>query len=298
MSKQPNRRGPQKRRPQQRKGRTAMAAKGVKGKNRTTWIMVAVVLVIGGALLVAFASSSKKKNSAGDFIKGDQPAPASLVSKVTGVTDNVISDVGKGSVTSLPTKLPGPTLKTPDGKARIVYIGAEYCPYCATERWAMVNALSRFGTFENVKITSSAKTAANGAPEVFPGTGTFSFNGSTYNSKYIKFEPVEQYDNSYKALATATPDQQALEARFNKGGSIPFIDFANQYMISGASYDPTVLGGKSRVHQVTTRSISPTLTPPRPTHFSVAVHPVSMPSSTATCSMSAAGARSTINRAM
>jgi Domain of unknown function (DUF929) len=247
MSKQPNRRGPQKRRPQQRKGRTAMAAKGVKGKNRTTWIMVAVVLVIGGALLVAFASSSKKKNSAGDFIKGNQPAPASLVSKVTGVTDNVISDVGKGSVTSLPTKLPGPTLKTPDGKARIVYIGAEYCPYCATERWAMLNALSRFGTFDNLKITSSAKTAANGAPEVFPGTGTFSFNGSTYKSDYIKFEPVEQFDNSYKPLATATPDEQALDDRYNKAGSIPFIDFANDYMISGASYDPTVLEGKSRV---------------------------------------------------
>src|SRR6188508_2910870 len=44
MSKQPNR-GSQKRRPQQRKGRTAMAAKGGKS-NRTTWILVGGVLVV------------------------------------------------------------------------------------------------------------------------------------------------------------------------------------------------------------------------------------------------------------
>jgi len=246
MSKQATRRAPQKRRPQQRKGRTAMAAKGGRGTNRTTWIMVGIVVIVGVALLVAVSSSHKKKQ-AGDFLKGDKAAPASLVSKVTGVSDTVINDVGKGSTTSLPTALPaGPPLKTSDGKPRIVYVGAEYCPYCATERWAMVNALSRFGTFSNLKITSSAKTAANGAPEVFPGTGTFSFNGSTYTSDYIKFEPIEQFDNSYKPLETTPPDIQALEARYNKAGSIPFIDFANQYMISGASYDPKVLESKTR----------------------------------------------------
>jgi hypothetical protein len=246
MSKQATRRAPQKRRPQQRKGRTAMAAKGGRGTNRTTWIMVGIVVIVGVALLAAVASGHKKKQ-AGDFLKGDKPAPASLVSKVTGVSEKVINDVGKGSTQSLPTALPaGPPLKTSDGKPRIVYIGAEYCPYCATERWAMVNALSRFGTFSDLKITSSAKTAANGAPEVFPGTGTFSFNGSTYKSDYIQFQPVEQFDNSYKPLETTPPDLKALEDRYNKGGSIPFIDFANQYLISGASYDPRVLESKTR----------------------------------------------------
>jgi hypothetical protein len=245
MSKQTTRRAPQKRRPQQRKGRTAMAAKGGKANNRTTWIMVAVVLAVGIALVVAFASGSKKKQ-AGDFIKGEQPAPASLVSKVTGVSPKVITDVGAGSVTNPPTKISGARLVTSDGKPRIVYIGSEYCPYCATERWAMLNALSRFGTFENVKITSSAKNTANGAPEVFPGTSTFSFHGSTYKSDYITFEPVEQFDNSYKPLDTTSPEHQQLIDTYNKGGSIPFIDFANQYMISGASYKPDVLQGKTR----------------------------------------------------
>jgi hypothetical protein len=252
MSKQTTRRAPQKRRPQQRKGRTAIAAKGGKATNRTTWILVGVVLVVGIALLVAVASSTSKK-TAGDYVKGDQPAPASLVSKVTGVSDGVITSVGVGTVSNPPTKLPGPTLKSSDGKPRIVYIGSEYCPYCATERWAMLNALSRFGTFDNLKITSSAKATSQGSPEVYPGTGTFSFNGSTYKSDYIQFEPVEQYDNSYQPVGTPTQEQQQLMDTYDKPpytsgdpGAIPFIDFANQYLISGASYDPQVLQGKTR----------------------------------------------------
>jgi hypothetical protein len=64
MSKQPNRPGSQKRRPQQRKGRTAMAAKGGRA-NRTTWILVGGVLVVGIALIAAFASSDKEASSVG-----------------------------------------------------------------------------------------------------------------------------------------------------------------------------------------------------------------------------------------
>ena len=34
-----------------------------------------------------------------------------------------------------------------DGKREILYVGANYCPYWAAERWAMVMELSQFGTF-------------------------------------------------------------------------------------------------------------------------------------------------------
>jgi Domain of unknown function (DUF929) len=245
MSKQPNRRGAQKRRPQQRKGRTAMAAKGGRS-NRMTWILVGGVVVVGIALIAAFASSDKN-SGASDYVKGEEPAPTALVSKVTGVSDDVINEVGPGSITSVPKKLPGPTLETGDGKPRVIYIGSDFCPYCATERWAMVNALSRFGTFEGLKITNSAKNTREGSPEVYPGTGTFSFNGATYTSDYLAFEPTEQVSNTYETLGTPTAEQQALFERYNSdGGGIPFIDFANEYMISGASYKPEVLQGKTR----------------------------------------------------
>ncbi len=232
---------PQKRRPQARKGRTAAAAAAKSGRNRTSWIVAAVIVVVGVALVFAFASSASKKHNTA---QNDQPAPAALVDKVTGVPESTITAVGQGSAT-LPTKLPGPVLKK-DGKPRIVYEGAEYCPYCATERWAMLNAFSRFGKFTGLQTTTSA-----GSPEVFPNTSTFSFAKAKYSSPYIVFEPVETETRDKQPLETPTADQAALEAKWNVPpyasgtGSIPFIDIADSYLISGASYDAGVLADKS-----------------------------------------------------
>jgi hypothetical protein len=246
MSKQPGR-SSGKRRPQARKGRTAAAARSArKGTDYTAWMIAAAVIVVGGALVVVFASGSKHTNSAGS-IKGREKAKASLVSAVTGVKPDVLDKVGAGSVTGLPKKLPGPPLATADGKPRIVYLGAEYCPFCAAERWGMVNALSRFGTFTNLQITTS------GAPPETPADiPTWSFHGATYKSDYIQFEPVEQQDNERKPLEVPTSEQDQLLTKYDappyvsgSAGAIPFIDFANQYVISGASYDPTVLQGKT-----------------------------------------------------
>jgi hypothetical protein len=248
MSKQATRRPQPKRRPQQRKGRTAMAAKGAKGgNNRMLWITLTVVLVVGAGLIIAIASANKKKQAQG--IKDRQSAPAALVAKVTsGVSNDVINAVGAGTTVKnplTPVTPAVPVLKDGGGKPRVVYMGAEYCPYCATERWAMVNALSRFGKFKNLKITTSGA-----APEAFPNTATFSFYGSTYESPYIVFEPVEEQTNSDQPLETPTQEQSNLLAKYDvapkytdRTGAIPFMDFANQYIISGASYDAGKLSG-------------------------------------------------------
>jgi hypothetical protein len=59
----------------------------------------------------------------------------------------------------------------------VLYAGAEYCPFCAAERWALATALSRFGTFTNLGTTASA-----GGQEYAPNTATLSFHGATYTS--------------------------------------------------------------------------------------------------------------------
>ena len=75
MSKQP----PNKRRPQQRKGRTAAAAKTAKkGTDRTAWIIVAIVIVVGGALVFVFASGANK-TAADGHITGRQTASLRIV---------------------------------------------------------------------------------------------------------------------------------------------------------------------------------------------------------------------------
>jgi uncharacterized protein DUF929 len=247
MSKQRSRRVARKR-PQPRRGRTAAAARG--RSDRTAWIVAAIVIAIGGALVLVFASATHGKRSG--FFKGVEPAPAALVAQVTSVPKSTIDRVGEGKFLGrLPRKVSGPPLRTAAGLPRVVYLGAEYCPYCATERWAMVQALARFGTFEGLKITTSAVTTPNGSAEIDPATATFSFRGATYTSRYLRFEAVEQKDNSYKTLDTPTAEQAHLAATYDippyasVAGSIPFIDFANRYVITGATYDAGVLQGKT-----------------------------------------------------
>jgi hypothetical protein len=151
--------------------------------------------------------------------------------------------VGVGSVTALPSAIAGAPL-TANGKPRILYVGAEYCPYCATERWAVVVALSRFGTFADLSQTASSPS------DVYPSTATFTFHGASYTSSDLAFSAVETQSNqvvngSYATLDTLSAADQALVNQYDTGNGIPFIDIGGKYVISGASYSPAVLQGKS-----------------------------------------------------
>jgi hypothetical protein len=221
------------------------AARRTGRSNRTSWIVAALVVVIGVAAVVAVSSGSHEGAS-------EQPASAALVKEVTSIPANVYDTVGKGTAQPAPTPVDAAAL-TNDGKPEILYIGAEYCPYCATERWAMVAALSRFGTFTNLQSTHSSST------DVFPNTQTFSFHGATYTSRWIAFTGVETQTNQrvgdgYGTLETPTSAQQEILDTYDRApyvgtgsssGGIPFIDFGGKFLVSGATYDPSVLQGKS-----------------------------------------------------
>jgi len=138
------------------------------------------------------------------------------------------------------------------GKPELPYIGAEYCPYCAAERWSMIVTLSRFGTFRGLAVTRSAAKNGAGQAEPFPNTATWTFAHATYTSGYLTFTPVELYTNipdpatgGYTPLQTPTAEQQALISKYDAayGGAIPFPDFGNKYLSVGASYNAGVLSG-------------------------------------------------------
>jgi hypothetical protein len=209
------------------------------------WLILGVIVVVGAALLVATVANHDDHDDQG----GQRSlASASLVHRVTSVPDRVANQVGAGSA-SLPVALDGSSL-TNGGKPVVTYLGAEYCPYCAGERWAMVLALSRFGSFSHLGTTHSA------SEDVHPDTPTFTFHGSTFSSPYVDFQPVEMQSNqlsgsTYATLETPTPAQQKLMATYDvqpyfpSNGAIPFIDFGGRYGLSGASYDVSVLDGQS-----------------------------------------------------
>ena len=124
---------------------------------------------------------------------------------------------------------------TKAGKPEVLYMGAEYCPYCAAERWALTVALSKFGTFSGLKMMKSSESLVP----------TLSFLTAKYQSKYLAFSPIELQDQDRKPLEKATPAQMKLLTG-QGGGSYPYINFGGKFMQSGASVDTTVLLGKKQ----------------------------------------------------
>jgi thiol-disulfide isomerase/thioredoxin len=177
-------------------------------------------------------------------------ASASVVSELTSVPASTLKTVGQGSALTYNAKPVIPVTGSPltqNGKPEVLYMGAEYCPYCATERWAMAIALSRFGTFSGLKFIHSDPN------DVFPSTPTLTFYKSSYASKYVAFSTVEELTVSKQPLQTPTAAQQALLSKYDAvpyvpaadAGAIPFVDLGNKFMLSGAQYNPQLLQGKT-----------------------------------------------------
>jgi hypothetical protein len=213
-------------------------------------IAVVVAIVV---LFVVFQGnpSSPRKSAAPKAPSGS--ALTQLIMQTTTVPQSTLDRAGNGGgeVAAKPTSISGTPL-TSGGKPEMLYIGAEYCPYCAAERWAMVVALSRFGTFTGLATTHSAAKDGGGNAEPYPNTPTWTFAHATYTSKYLAFAPVEEYTNTpdpktggYTPLQTPTARQQALASKYDAAysGAIPFIDYGNKYLTVGASYNPSLLQG-------------------------------------------------------
>lgn len=218
------------------------------------FVWVGVTLLVIAAVVALFFYISHNQSSGGSSssiaINGRKPAPQQVVSQVTNVSPSTLQTVDVGNVSAPPVHVPSqPPLNGPSGKPEYFYFGAEYCPYCAAQRWSMVVALSRFGTFKNLSITTSS------ASDVYASTPTFSFYGSSYSSSYIDFVSVETTTNQpngngYVTLETPTAEEQQIVSKYdappytNQAGSIPFTDIGNQYLMIGPGFSPQVLQGK------------------------------------------------------
>ena len=215
--------------------------------------IVAVVAVVLALVLLQGGNSGSSGTAAGGPSGPTGASLTALTDKVPSVPAATLDQVGGGTVTAPPTTISGAAL-TSGGKPEMLYIGAEYCPYCAAERWGMIVALSRFGTFKGLATIRSAERNGAGTAEPFPLTATFTFLNATYTSKYLTFTSVEELTNipdkatgGYTPLQTPTAAQQALIQKYDaaNNGAIPFIDYGNKFMSVGASYNPGVLSGLS-----------------------------------------------------
>jgi len=212
---------------------------------RGSAIVSLVVIVVVASVLAAGSGGRSPATTA---------RLASYIRVGVSVPDSVLNKVGLPSFVAPPEALQGQPALTDGGLPAVVYVGAEYCPFCAIQRWALIVALSRFGTFHNLgQAISSSST------DLYPGLRSWSFHGSSYVSRSLRFDPAEittskevvrNGDSYFTPLDKLSPlqrrafdtyDAPPYDATWAAGsGSVPFVDFGNRFLMQGAS-DPSVL---------------------------------------------------------
>ena len=201
---------------------------------------VAVVLALVAALIVAKLTQSPARATVAATV-----ADPAVARQVTNVPEAMFDTVGVGTATGLKATT-GQQELTLNGKPELLYMGGQYCPFCAAERWAIAAAVSRFGTLSGLGFIHSSPT------DVYPSTPTLSFDKSHYTSKYLAFVPVEWYGEKtdphtpfgHVYLQHPTSQQAALFARY-AGGSFPFVDIGNKYLLPQDQYLPSDLANLS-----------------------------------------------------
>ena len=225
-------------------------------------IGLVVVIVATLVLVKVLSGTTALAGGKGSFT----PVDPTTMAQVVGVPASVFNSVGVTSPVvqvTAPIQVKGQpalTAKSSTGTTlpQILYVGAEYCPFCAAQRWSTIIALSRFGTW------SGLGNMASYAHDTYPNTATFTFVRSTYKSKYVVFKSLEEYTNYldattgyYKVLQKPTKAQVALVNKYDspkfipgltkaEQHPIPFLTFGNKFLVSGASFSPDTLTNLTR----------------------------------------------------
>lgn len=243
---------PRGRRPQVGRG-AARGSSSRMGRSRTslfTWGAIALVVIV---VVVVVAVSQGSKTTSSDLFYTPTPVPATLLHDVTHVPAAVFDKVGTGIAGSIhpPAVLTHQPALRYHGKPGVFGLYGEFCPFCAAERWSIIAALSRFGTFSGLQTMQSAPN------DSYPRTQTFDFRTATYTSPYVSTNFLEMYGQEKvthrrPVIKKPTKAEVKLIEKYDKGsstssvGTIPFTDFGNRIFFAGAAFSPTPLQGLSR----------------------------------------------------
>jgi len=124
------------------------------------------------------------------------------------------------------------------GKLFVFFMGAEYCPFSAAERWAIVRALQKFGQWSGLKQTISAAK-----DEPFLNLPTYDFTEATYSSPQIEFVAREIKDREFKPLQKLLKSEEKIVRKFDSEKQIPFLLIGGRFMQVGAGFTPKIFIG-------------------------------------------------------
>ncbi|MFZ0178355.1 MAG: DUF929 family protein [Candidatus Dormiibacterota bacterium] len=220
--------------------RNQTAARSVSLERRPPWQSPTVVTFSSVAVVAILLIVIVLINQAGGGNATVATAvPKAILTAVENPSPSVVSTVGSGLQPGEMIRLPASAkLVDSTGKPMVVFVGAEYCPYCAAERWSMVMWLSRFGTFKNLSEIQSSST------DVFANTDTFTFYKSSYSSPYITFSANELEDRNQQPLQSMTAQISHIFTTYDQppytlqSGQFPFIDIGGVFSLYSTSYTP------------------------------------------------------------
>lgn len=205
-----------------------------------TVALVAVSLVVGIYLVMQASGPSKIDSMIG------QPVSAT---DLTNLYHASLQPYGPAPPTSMTGQVKMGTGGSymSNGKPVVVYVGADFCEFCAVQRWGLVMALMRFGNFTGLQYMASGA----GSEGDFP---TFTFSSSSYSSPYVVFHAYEVQDRDRNPLVTVPGNYSTVWSSYGSG--FPFMNFGNSYVVPSSTLLPGGLAGKNWSQVITGISTS------------------------------------------
>jgi hypothetical protein len=245
-SKQPDKRSSANRRFAERqaaKEQAALAARQHRNRMLGLGSIVLVLVIVAALIVVKVAGGGAGGASSASEVSpaAGTPVAASITSKLASIPLSTLAAAPTTGIDTGTKPISDPSL-TADGKPELLYIGAEFCPYCAAERWALYIALSKLGTFSPQPGRIHSAVGDGDIP-------TLTFYNTTYSSPYLTFTSVENTtnqikDGSYVLLQTPTAAEKTIWDA-HTDGTYPFVDFGGKAELTSSQYDFQTLEGAS-----------------------------------------------------
>jgi hypothetical protein len=210
-------------------------------------LIVVAIILLGALVLIRHNNPAVGPVAAEQFT----PAPTSLITAISHLPAQTVDTVGvtaPSTTITPPAQTQNPALWVKDSSSVdalpvVFFYGAEFAPYAGAERWPLLVALSRFGTFTNVGLMQTSGSVA------FSGVSTFTFSHTHYASRWLDLQTVERYSAfnpagvTYTSLQRPTARQATAVAAYDTSAtSFPLLDIADRYVLAGSSFPPSVLG--------------------------------------------------------
>jgi Domain of unknown function (DUF929) len=215
-----------------------------------TWLLAGVAFALLGTLLLVKVAGNP---SAIPTITTLTKASPLERSELTGIPGSVFDEVGVDSpvvpvvppvVLYAPDPHDRPTIR-PTGPVTILFVGTEYSSFCAAERWPLIAALARFGSFGTLYDVQSSSI------DYAPDTPSFSFDGTKYSSRYVTFHAYEVKSdvlgsNGYLPLMKLSDSARDTLARYDPTMRYPFVDIDGEALVLQSNLSPETFAGTSR----------------------------------------------------